>query len=581
MSQTSVIAKGNTASSKVQLADQRIKEQALSLLKTIHDPSKSLYCRIEHKTTKMISSVQMCDHSHLKPVWSEDMIYYYSCMLMDRYLNPELKLGIFRDSERNGPKLSRDCVFHPFKYQDDWHLAIFHNVSRKIILIDCNCSSENSVIFQDGCLSVSQMDKDFLFSIGLKHAKKFPYVFRVSKLFTRISDANAKNVLGVIYGICCTKNILDFLDGANTKFNKFDISLFFTQEFQQFDRHTIDKIYLTPAVFNELEAIENAPKEAKKRKEKKSNNTIQASSSESFVLEHENQLAQEKPTSAKKAGVTNYPTPPLDPSHNLDVNNRGTKNRKKLTKATTNRKKLKITLIPEDYFVSKDIATQFRRDIYGNMYEFEDPNLLDQMLDFFQKCLSKEYSKEEYAFCPIMCKDVVNAAIFILKNREKKFDYDDEYFAEDLKIDNESQIFPVFLHQTNLYLLEFKCKDKYHTYINILEVTKKTNTRDILSTPILKKLVERYAFINNRKIMEVNAAKFFLPDSCLHNLIMTMFFIVAKSIKNKSFSIKDKMDITAINDFSKNLKEMMLAIEMDDSQKRDRAYLAMMETLQI
>ncbi|ODV84626.1 hypothetical protein CANARDRAFT_29150 [[Candida] arabinofermentans NRRL YB-2248] len=199
---------------------------------------------ITHTLTGMRSRLKFSDDSHRSKIWSSEMLFYYINLILDKYaLDKELKFGVYQDVHNYGPK-SNDLqvIFHPFKWDGDWHLAIDFGEYQKIVIVNCSEPINGRRSFPiKTILKIADFINYICHKIK-KSAVKNPYI--VTNLIEPACPINAINVLTIIYAFCCNPEQLTntFVDKTFSP-TLFDVSEFF-EDIKKFDRFAYSRTVL-------------------------------------------------------------------------------------------------------------------------------------------------------------------------------------------------------------------------------------------------------------------------------------------------------------------------------------------------
>lgn len=507
----------------------------------------------------------MNDCSHTTDRWSLNMMFYYSAMVMDRYSRPRCEIGIFRNSVCYGPA-GRALQFwiHPYRYKDNWHLALVNTPSSSLYLINCSPTSEMSFDIDLEAVFCKNEDDDFLQVVrklfrpkGLNKLRPFSVV-QIASLFNAISRNNAVNVLAIVYSMCCSDTFLRCFEGQTIEAMKFDATAFYTREFQSLDRNLIEKIALgSPFYFTLVKRLEI--REIASRIDKQN----QAPDADPKIA-----LTVSRKRSAKFSDDTERP---------------GKKLLRQKSRRTVSSRKGAVASFDnslDQFFLPKRMALNIAKSWKIDMIKLQDPELINCLIDLLQRIFSVPHSMQLYDNCKIICKKMVYGRVGA--RGYNAFQHAEQTLLESLKIDSESQLIPVCVNQCQICLIEFKCdreKDFGDTTVNILEIQGTLRKNRFSNYYSLRKLVEIYTFHFNRKIVSIQTRQLLAPRGNLLSMIMTLIYLISYSIKNKKFVLNFKPNKAKMNAFYDQFVFMNNAINNNDEIARNNAFRKWLSSL--
>lgn len=211
----------------------------------------SKYGLYHYKMTNMYTNLALVNYSttgnnNYQTMFNEETLFHYCNLLLDTYDNGSLNLAMFRSVDNYGPKRSNiDIYFHPFLWEDEWHLAIGFTKYKKILFIHCSDYTNNAGIednnnndntisnnnskqasYPSFSMKTSIVIKQFIIFFKQKLSKnslKYPRLF--TDLFEPCTPYNAINLLTIIFSFCLDPvSLMRSLCDPEFSPRKFDIS---------------------------------------------------------------------------------------------------------------------------------------------------------------------------------------------------------------------------------------------------------------------------------------------------------------------------------------------------------------------
>lgn len=175
-------------------------------------PNAKLLFRFSH--TKMAIDLDRVNQNtsnnpNFNKLFNEETMYHYCNLLLEKYNPSDVTLALFRTSNDYGPpklKENIDIFFHPFKWDDDWHLAIAFTQYEKMLIVNCSDLPSNETTLNQNTsfpIQTSLRLRNFIKFFGHKISKyslKYPRIF--ADLYEPSTKFNSINLLIVIFSFC-------------------------------------------------------------------------------------------------------------------------------------------------------------------------------------------------------------------------------------------------------------------------------------------------------------------------------------------------------------------------------------------
>ncbi len=494
---------------------------------------------ITHKKTGMKSRLKLSDNSHRERVWSQEMLFHYLNMILDRFSDVQgSSIGLFRNSKSYGPKgnVTR-VVFHPFKWNGDWHLAIGFSDLQKMLFL--NCSGEEFP-YERGVGSFSLKAvlavEDFVHFFGhkiSKYALKYPKIY--SHVFEPVSSINAVNLLSAVFAFCVDEiSVTNTFCDLEDKPRKYDVSVFYPV-LKGFDRYAYTRSILGNNFVDGM--IEKSQK------------------NESELLDKELGLTQGKAQSI------------LAPSTQKEVLGK---------------------------YVDDDISTLFSRhaaeQFLNYLVEVDDfykvPDFLDELVEMFENLShdsrtnpSLEQSEKHYWEWNLLTRENLYAEY----TKKTKMEFNEKSLKATLKAaDHRNQVFPLVFENGIVFLVNISTeKNKFDTHVKVVVISNRasTNERAVLKNYALKRLVEMYVWQYKRLVKNIDISLLILKGHSPYNVLICTLYCLHHFVFNGDFSLDIKPDVATLDNYGIRLQQLMHDIVGNNVSKRNADYKGMIKYL--
>jgi hypothetical protein len=562
-------------------------------------------------------------------LFNEETMYHYCNLLLDKYDTKIANLALFRDPENYGPQ--RDDIniyFHPFQWNNTWHLAIGFTKYNKILLVNCSdYSIENSVSSYPGFPEkVSITLKDFILFFKQKLSKnsiKYPRLF--TDLFEPSTPFNAINLLAVIFGFCSdpisvTRSFCD-PEYSPTKYDISDMHPIiirmdtnFRQEFaieleENFEHRETELIQSKK--MNEEELADTKKQEYKEKpdlKKEEENLTRQK-----FGIEHRNRLLEEKKAreneykkrqeslkrqyqepiqtneivkrlhSLRPNGSINAPIEINELEDNKDESN---DEQDKQNINLSNLKRESPSLEPEIQTKSNALIKKKREQElllifqvkYGIIFEkyilnltlFADNNKMNLMYEFIKNICYNPLTNPSL-FIPgtiEMLKEPyeIRDALMVTYRRRMKQEFDEAKFDKMLETDYKNQIIPLIFENGSIFLINIKTTDNFNCIVKLVCISNRSNRseRETMKNYAFRRLIEQYVAKYNRLVIRIRTSIVYVNSSSFYKLAMQSLYSLHHILW------RNKFDLTSFKPKKDKLENYIVFFENIMSASKDK-----------
>ncbi|QPG75183.1 hypothetical protein FOA43_002532 [Brettanomyces nanus] len=491
---------------------------------------------IAHKRTGMKSRLKFSDNSHREKVWSQEMLYHYVNMIIDRFGdNGDSSLGLFRNQKSYGPKggLAR-VVFHPFKWGGDWHLAIGFAEQRKMLFL--NCGGENFA-YRKGVGSFSMKAalvlEDFIVYFGKKiskYALKYPRVY--SHIFEPSSPLNAINLLSAVFAFCVDeKAITNTFCNADATPRKYDVSDFYPV-LKSMDRYAYTRSVLGNRFVDTM---------------------IQKTHNE----HDEDEEAESLTAMVTSVTVPSHPLPPPPP--------------------------LKDDLAS---FFSVHAAKQFLHYLVSVDDFYKVPEFLDELVEMLEnlshdKRTNPELTEteEHYWEWNLLARENLYAEY----TKKTKMEFNENELGATLKAaDHRNQVYPLIFENGIVYLVNINTdENKFDAHVKVAVISNRnsTNERAVLKNYALRRLVEMYTWQYRRLIKDVKVSLHVLKEHSPYNVLICTLYCLHYFVFHRKFVSRVKPSLATLDNYGICLQQLMHDIVDGNTPRRNADYKAMIKYL--
>ncbi|VEU24233.1 DEKNAAC105349 [Brettanomyces naardenensis] len=489
---------------------------------------------ITHKATGMKSRLSFSDNSHREKIWSPEMLYHYVNMILDRFGEKQgSTLGLFRNSKSYGPKgvLSK-VVFHPFKWQGDWHLAIGFSEYKKMLFV--NCSGEEFP-YRRGVGSFSLKAalglEDFIFHFGKrisKYALKYPKVY--SHIFEPVSTINAINLLATVFAFCIDEKSLTatFCDTEFTP-RKYDVSDFYPVV-KSLDRYGYTRSVLGNRFVDRM---------------------IQKTHRAETSLIGGDEVGEDGGEEAE-AVVKEVNTTAVDDLSSL---------------------------------FTEHAASQFLQYLNSVDDFYKVPAFFDELVEMLEnlshdKRTNPELSQteEHYWEWNLLARENLYAEY----TKKTKMEFNEEELAATLKAaDHRNQVFPMIFENGIVYLVNITTEDKFEAHVKVAVISNRpsTNERAVLKNYALRRLVEMYAWQYRRLVKDIKVSMHILKDHSPYNILICTLYCLHYFVYHREFVLKIRPDVATLDNYGICLQQLMHDIVDGRVARRNVDYKGMVKCL--
>ncbi|GME75208.1 unnamed protein product [Ambrosiozyma monospora] len=554
----------------------------------------------------MKSHLKLSDNSHRSKVWSQNMMFYYINVVLDKFVADieTNELGLFKTANSYGPKKDLKITFHPFTWCQNWHLAVAFHDEQKIMFVNCSAPNPDVKDVDNSFpVKLSLKLEDFIIYTGHKVHKssmKNPILFH--QLFEPCCSINAINVLSVVYSFCIAQDAVKnaFLYGTRN-FKKFEISEFY-DEIKAIDRFGSTRGVLGNQVVNQMIGKANGKglSHSKRGHENdqlfsddytntKKHQTNSASFSSSTNTTNSTNEIPTAPSTAPASRTSSFIESPV--FNRKDTHSTASKDDIEVLKPDHTTVKSK----PEPQTKIADWDSLFPVGVAENFVEklsdledlSDDLEVIDEVIEMLENFSHNKLTNPKAKHTESDFKTwslVIREHLYAEYVHKTKLEFDETEAIEIFSVSHDNEVFPLIVENGTIYLVNIKVIEQTSitsrsAKVNVIEISDKPlkQERDILKSSPLKRLIELYGWERHVFITKINASKIVVNDRSGYSALIYALYCLHHFSLHEKFQVNYQPNSLNVDNYGIILQKLMHDIKDGKKRARDADFRNLMK----